>query len=183
MLTISIDACFAQNFYKDLVKYQDVHSKPRGQLSKSKLHSMNKQNASEFKILFKAVKVKTGFDMLGCDTIYIIEIHPDFYLGGYTKLIWNRDHSSYYENLNFSMVENERGSPGNIETDAKEKLVALGPVLKRIIQKSDTVGFRKYIFSTEMPIVGDAIAFMVANKVHKHWHFFRSGTFALSMPD
>jgi hypothetical protein len=181
ILTININKGFAQNFYKDFVKYQDAHRKPRDHVSKSKLHSIHKQFASEYKKLFNEVKRKTGFYMLNRDTLYFFE-GENFYSGRYSRLIWNHSHSCYYENPSFSPVHKYEKKPIKIETDAQEKLLTLGPVLKRIIQNADTVGYKKNISSIEIPL-NTIVHFMVATKVEKHWHFFSSRSILLTPPD
>lgn len=177
MLIININKGYAQNFYKDFVKYQDARTKPREHVSKSKLHSIHEQFASEYKKLFKEVKLRTGFDMLNCDTLFIFTSQENLYLGDYSSLIWNGYHSCYYKNLHFSpFYKNEKKSI-IMETDAREKLSALGPVLKRIIQRADTAEFRKYIYSPEAPPLGAGVQFLVVTRFEKHWHFASSRTF------
>jgi hypothetical protein len=182
LLTININKGFAQDFYKDYIKYQDARSKPREHLSKSKLHYLHKQFASEFEKLFDEVKRKTGFYMPDRDTLYVFTSQQDYESGSYTKLIWNDSHSCYYENLSFSLFYKYEKKPIEMEIDAQRKLSALGPVLKRIIQNADTLGFRKYIGSSTTPL-GAIIQFMVATKVEEHWHFFSSRSFGTRPAD
>jgi hypothetical protein len=182
LLTVNINKGFAQDFYKDFVKYQDARTQPWDHVSKAKLHSVHKQLASEFKKLFNEVKRKTGFYMLNCDTLYFFERQEDYFSGGYSKLIWNSSHSCYYENPSFSPVYKYKKEPIKMETDAQEKLLALGPVLKRVIQNADTVGYLKYFRTSGIPL-GPGSKFMVATKVEKHWHFFSSQMYASRSPD
>jgi hypothetical protein len=180
-LTLNVKEGFAQNFYDDFVKYEDARTKPREHVSKSKLHSIHVQFASECKRVFYEVKRKTGFYMLGSDTLYFFE-KDKWYSEGYSKLIWNDKHSCYYENPRFSPIDNYKKMSLKIESDAQVKLSALGPILKRIIQNADTVGYLKYIQSSEIRLCA-GIRFMVATEGKKHWHFVSSRSFASTPPD
>jgi hypothetical protein len=182
MLTLTVNKGFSQNFYEDFVKYQDARTKPQNHVSKSKRHSINRQFAGELRKLFNTVRRNTGFYMLNCDTLYFLSQRTDHFAGGYSELIWNNWHSCYYENPYFSPIYEYRKEPIKIEIDAPEKLLALGPILKSIIQNTDTVGYQKYVKSPEVTLAA-GMKFMVAKKIQKHWHFFTSKVFASLPPD
>ncbi len=180
ILIINVNKVLAQDFYKDFVKWQDTYTKPSDHLSETKLHTMHKQFASEFRTLFNEVKQNTGFDMLDCDTLYIFESQQSQYAGGYSKLVWNKKHSCWYQNPRFSSIYEYQKEPIKTEIDAQKKLLALGPDLKDVIQKTDTIGYKKYIASGEAFHLGAVLRFVVATKVGTRWYFFSSKSFATS---
>ena len=181
-MAININKGFGQNFYKDFIKYQDNRAIPREHISKSKIHSMNVQFASELKKVFNEVRRKTGVYMLDCDTIYFFSRQLGFFSGGYSELIWNANHSCYYENLFFSPIYQNKEKRIISEDNAGKKLAELDPVLKRLIQNRDTVGYQRYVKSPNVAL-GAGIKFMVAIKMLGHWSFLSSKVFASTPPD
>lgn len=164
-------SAFPQSFFKDYTSHLEGLNH-RSDWSKHKKHLFAKKSAKRLQKVFDEVKLKENISMLKSDTIYIIDYSTPT-TNQISKLIWNKNHSCFYE---FSLLTKKDYL--KINTNAIVLIDNLQTGFKNLVEKIDTSGFNAFIKNYNFNY--KSVGFTVAIKKNKHWKFILSKTYYVS---
>ena len=168
ILALLLTTAKAQDFFKayekDLSRSMDGSSR-----------KLNEKTIAMMKEAFDRYKAQTGRDILGHDTLYIVNssipVNND-----QLNVIWNSENSMCYR----YRVEGFAGAkffPLKVWDDASARINKYRRDFKNWVENADTEGYAAY-GNKSSALDGEFTSFIVATKTDGHWHFVRSGSFS-----
>jgi hypothetical protein len=92
--------------------------------------------------------------------------------GQYTHVVWNSDHSFYYQ-YRFKQ-------PLTFKTNASEWIKGYKPEFKKWVESADTLNYGRYGRQASW-FDAPLISFTVATKSKQHWNFISSRSFSINV--
>jgi len=165
--------CFSQDFFRDYADHLQSLNHRENWTTRDKEKFAKQQTYKLRKVFYKVEHIEK-ISMLKADTFYMAN-----YLGPNataSRLIWNKTHSCYFE-YHFKPQEYKfKDFDLVITPNASKLLAAIDPDLKKLIEQSDTLGFKKYM---AMHTSTTGLSFTVAIRKKDHWDFMESPTYII----